>query len=142
MYAFITLGIDISDKRICLFNINFDFDSYRLREESKQPLSEVAMMMKAYPEMRIKVFGHTDSIGSDTYNNNLSLQRANSVIKYLKSLGIDGNRMEPEGYGEQYPIDTNDTEEGRFRNRRVEIEVLNVGMRITDNNKEVKENNN
>ena len=142
MYAFITLGIDISDKRICLFNINFDFDSYRLREESKQPLSEVAMMMKAYPEMRIKVFGHTDSIGSDTYNNNLSLQRANSVIKYLKSLGIDGNRMEPEGYGEQYPIDTNDTEEGRFRNRRVEIEVLNVGMRITDNNKEDKENNN
>ena len=132
MYAFITLGIDISDKRICLFNINFDFDSYRLRPESKQPLYDVAMMMKAYPEMRIKVYGHTDSLGTENYNNVLSLQRANAVIKYLKSQGIDGSRMEPEGCGKKYPIDTNQTPQGRFRNRRVEIEVMNVGMRITD----------
>lgn len=132
MYAFITLGIDISDKRICLFNINFDFDSYRLRPESKQPLYDVAMMMKAYPEMLIKVYGHTDSLGTENYNNVLSLQRANAVIKYLKSQGIDGSRMEPEGCGKKYPIDTNQTPQGRFRNRRVEIEVMNVGMRITD----------
>ena len=135
MYAFITLGIDISDKRICLFNINFDFDSYRLRPESKQPLIDVAMMMKAYPEMRIKVYGHTDSLGTDSYNEVLSMQRANAVIKYLKSQGIDGSRMTPEGLGRKYPIDTNSTEVGRFRNRRVEIEVENVGMRITDYNK-------
>ena len=133
MYAFITLGVDISDKRICLFNINFDFDSYRLRTESLKPLNDVAMMMKAYPEMRIKVFGHTDSLGSDNYNYNLSLQRANAVIKYLKSQGIEGDRMEPEGFGKKYPIDTNETEKGRFRNRRVEIEVVNIGTRITDN---------
>lgn len=132
MYAFITLGIDISDKRICLFNINFDFDSYRLRPESKQPLIDVAMMMKAYPEMRIKVYGHTDSLGTENYNNVLSLQRANAVIKFLKSQGIDGSRMEPEGLGKKYPIDSNKTDQGRFRNRRVEIEVMNVGMRITD----------
>ncbi len=132
MIAFITLGVDISDKRICLFNINFDFDSYRLRPESLQPLNEVAKMMKAYPEMHIKVFGHTDSLGSENYNNTLSLQRANATIKYLKSQGIDGDRMEPEGFGEKYPIDTNKTEQGRFRNRRVEIEVVNVGVRITD----------
>ncbi len=132
MYAFITLGIDISDKRICLFNINFDFDSYRLRPESKQPLLDVAMMMKAYPEMRIKVYGHTDSLGTENYNNVLSLQRANAVIKFLRSQGIDGSRMMPEGFGKKYPIDTNKTDQGRFRNRRVEIEVMNVGMRITD----------
>lgn len=132
MYAFITLGIDISDKRICLFNINFDFDSYRLRPESKQPLNDVAMMMKAYPEMRIKVYGHTDSLGTENYNNVLSLQRANAVIKYLKSQGIDGSRMTPEGVGKKYPIDSNKNDQGRFRNRRVEIEVENVGMRITD----------
>lgn len=133
MYAFITLGVDISDKRICLFNINFDFDSYRLRPESIPPLNDVAMMMKAYPEMRIKVLGHTDSLGSENYNNTLSLQRSNAVIKYLKSQGIDGSRMVPEGFGKKYPIDSNKTDQGRFRNRRVEIEVLNVGMRITDN---------
>ena len=138
MYAFITLGVDISDKRICLFNINFDFDSYRLRPESKPPLNDVAMMMKAYPEMRIKVLGHTDSLGTDNYNNTLSLQRSNAVIKYLKSQGIEESRMVPEGYGKKYPIDTNKTDQGRFRNRRVEIEVLNVGMHITDNGESKK----
>ena len=132
MYAFITLGVDISDKRICLFNINFDFNSYKLRPESKQPLYDVAMMMKAYPEMRIKVYGHTDSLGTENYNYVLSLQRANAVIKYLKSQGIDSSRMEPEGLGKKYPIDSNQTPQGRFKNRRVEIEVMNVGMRITD----------
>lgn len=138
MYAFITLGVDISDKRICLFNINFNFDSYRLRPESKQPLNDVAMMMKAYPEMRIKVYGHTDSIGSDEYNDKLSLMRARSVINYLKSQGIDGSRMEPEGYGRRYPVQSNLDDQGRFQNRRVEIEVLNIGMRITGDDKEAE----
>lgn len=135
MYAFLTLGVDISDKRMCLFNINFDFDSYRLRSESKAPLNDVARMMKTFPEMRIKIIGHTDNVGSDKYNKNLSQQRARSVAKYLNSQGIKMNRMETEGFGESYPIDDNSTQEGRFRNRRVEIEVLNVGMRVTDNNK-------
>ncbi|MBO4600038.1 MAG: OmpA family protein, partial [Bacteroidales bacterium] len=132
MYAFIKLGVDISDKRICLFNINFDFDSYRLRKESYPHLDEVAMMMNAFPEMRIKIIGHTDSLGSDKYNQTLSLNRAKSVIRYLQTKGIDKDRMVPEGFGEKYPIDTNSTPEGRFHNRRVEIEVLNVGIRNTD----------
>ena len=134
MYAFIKLGVDISDKRICLFNINFDFDSYRLRSESYPHLDEVAMMMNAFPEMRIKIIGHTDSLGSDAYNETLSLNRSKSVIRYLQSKGIDKDRMVPEGFGEKYPIDTNSTPEGRFHNRRVEIEVLNVGIRNTDGN--------
>ncbi|MBO4599503.1 MAG: OmpA family protein, partial [Bacteroidales bacterium] len=134
MYAFIKLGVDISDKRICLFNINFDFDSYRLRKESYPHLDEVAMMMNAFPEMRIKIIGHTDSLGSDKYNQTLSYNRAKSVIRYLQSKGIDKDRMVPEGFGEKYPIDTNSTPEGRFHNRRVEIEVLNVGIRNTDTN--------
>ena len=134
MYAFIKLGVDISDKRICLFNINFDFDSYRLRKESYPHLDEVAMMMNAFPEMRIKIIGHTDSLGSDKYNQTLSYNRAKSVIRYLQSKGIAKDRMVPEGFGEKYPIDTNSTPEGRFHNRRVEIEVLNVGIRNTDGN--------
>ena len=134
MYAFIKLGVDISDKRICLFNINFDFDSYRLRSESYPHLDEVAMMMNAFPEMRIKIIGHTDSLGSDEYNQTLSLNRSKSVIRYLQSKGISTDRMVPEGFGEKYPIDTNSTTEGRFHNRRVEIEVMNVGIRNTDGN--------
>ena len=134
MYAFIKLGVDISDKRICLFNINFDFDSYRLRKESYPHLDEVAMMMNAFPEMRIKIIGHTDSLGSDKYNQTLSFNRAKSVIRYLQTKGIAKDRMVPEGFGEKYPIDTNSTPEGRFHNRRVEIEVLNVGIRNTDGN--------
>ena len=134
MYAFIKLGVDISDKRICLFNINFDFDSYRLRRESYPHLDEVAMMMNAFPEMRIKIIGHTDSLGSDQYNQTLSFNRAKSVIRYLQTKGIAKDRMVPEGFGEKYPIDTNSTPEGRFHNRRVEIEVLNVGIRNTDGN--------
>ena len=134
MYAFVKLGIDISDKRLCLFNINFDFDSYRLRSESFPHLDEVAMMMNAYPEMRIKIMGHTDSLGSDQYNETLSLNRAKSVKRYLNSKGISLDRMETAGYGEKYPIETNSTDEGRFHNRRVEIEILDVGIRNTDTN--------
>ncbi len=132
MYSFLTLGIDVSDKRLCLFNINFDFDKYDLRPESEPPLDEVAMMMRAFPEMRIKIIGHTDSIGSDEYNQKLSTNRSKSVAKYLSSQGVSKDRMETAGFGEKYPIDTNETEEGRFHNRRVEIEVLNVGMQITN----------
>ena len=142
MYAFIKLGVDISDKRICLFNINFDFDSYRLRSESYPHLDEVAMMMNAFPEMRIKIIGHTDSLGSDKYNQTLSYNRSKSVIRYLQSKGIDKDRMVPEGFGEKYPIDTNTTPEGRFHNRRVEIEVLNVGIRNTDGNNGYNNTNN
>ncbi len=131
MYSFLTLGFDISDKRMCLFNINFDFDKYDLRPESKAPLDEVAMMMRSFPEMRIKIIGHTDSIGSDEYNQTLSINRSKSVAAYLNSRGVAKDRMETEGFGEKYPIDTNETEEGRFHNRRVEIEVLNVGIQIT-----------
>lgn len=141
MYSFMTLGIDISDKRMCLFNINFDFDKYRLRPESKPPLDEVAMMMKAFPEMRIKIIGHTDSKGSDKYNTTLSRNRARSVARYLNSKGVAFSRMQTEGFGEKYPIDTNDTPEGRFNNRRVEIEVLNVGLQLTDPSSTLNDNN-
>lgn len=140
MYSFMTLGIDISDKRMCLFNINFDFDKYSLRPESKPPLDEVAMMMKAFPEMRIKIIGHTDSKGSDKYNTTLSRNRARSVAKYLSSKGVALSRMQTEGFGEKYPIDTNDTPEGRFNNRRVEIEVLNVGLKLTEPSTTSKDN--
>ena len=126
MYSFITLGIDISDKRICMYNINFDFNSDKLRPESYQPLNEVLMLMKQFPEISIEVYGHTDSIGTEKYNQNLSERRARSAAKYLVDHGIEANRITSIGFGLKLPIDTNETEEGRFHNRRVEFEILNV----------------
>ena len=149
MYSFITLGIDISDKRICMYNINFDFNSDKLRPESYQPLNEVLMLMKQFPEISIEVYGHTDSIGSEKYNQNLSERRARSAAKYLVDHGIEANRITSIGFGLKLPIDTNETEEGRFHNRRVEFEILNVENihrktepEETDNGDETNQENN
>ncbi|MCQ2294978.1 MAG: OmpA family protein [Bacteroidales bacterium] len=130
--AYLVLGEDVSDKRICLFNIHFAFNKAILRDVSKPPLRDVAQMMKLFPEMRVKIMGHTDSRGSDEYNDWLSLERAKSVVEFLASLGISRDRLIPEGYGEHFPIDESGTEEGHEKNRRVEIEVLNVGVKLTD----------
>ena len=127
MYSFLTLGIDISDKRLCLFNVNFDFNSYKLRPESEKPLSDVALMMKTFPEMEIEIYGHTDSIGSEEYNQKLSENRAAEVRRWLIKQGIEPERMKSAGFGKKFPIESNSTEEGRFHNRRVEIEVMNIG---------------
>ncbi len=126
MLDFIADGTDLSDKRICMYNINFDFDSDKLRPESSIPLNEVVKMMKDYPEINIELYGHTDSIGSEEYNQNLSERRARSAQMYLVEHGIDSARITPIGFGLKLPIDTNETEDGRFRNRRVEIEILNI----------------
>ena len=77
----------------------------------------------AYPDTDVDVEGHTDSVGPDAYNLALSERRANSVKRYLTQQGVPGERMTPVGYGETIPIDTNDTEEGRSNNRRVEFRV-------------------
>jgi OOP family OmpA-OmpF porin len=74
--------------------------------------------------MKVRIAGHTDSRGSDEYNQRLSEARAKSVCEYLISRGISADRLSYIGYGESRPIDTNDTEEGRQNNRRVELEIL------------------
>lgn len=126
MLTFINEGVDISDKRICIFNINFDFDSDKLRPESEEPLNEVLELMKTFPEISIHVYGHTDSIGTAKYNQGLSERRAASAARYLIEHGIDPERIFSIGFSFYLPIDTNETEEGRFHNRRVEFEILNV----------------
>jgi len=72
----------------------------------------------------VEVQGHTDSDGSASYNRKLSDSRANSVRKYLVDAGIDGERLQAKGYGEDTPIDTNATSEGKERNRRVEFKII------------------
>ena len=77
-----------------------------------------------HPEIRIRITGHTDNVGSDRFNQSLSEQRANSVRSELIKLGIDANRIEAEGKGKTEPVATNETDEGRALNRRVEFMIL------------------
>lgn len=109
-----------------LKNIYFDFDKTTLKSESFVELNKVVDFLKQNPSVSIEISGHTDSKGSDTYNQNLSQGRSQAVVDYLISQGIDSSRLEAHGYGESKPIDSNETEDGRANNRRVEFTVLKI----------------
>lgn len=107
-----------------LKNINFDFDKTTLKRESFTELNRVVDFLNQNPSVEIEIAGHTDSKGSDDYNLNLSQGRTESVVRYLVEQGISEYRLTARGYGETKPIDSNDTDEGRANNRRVEFTVL------------------
>lgn len=107
-----------------LKNIYFDFDRTTLKNESFAELNKVVEFLKDNPSVEIEISGHTDNKGSDEYNENLSQGRSEAVVNYIISQGIDGYRLTAHGYGEAKPIDTNDSEEGRANNRRVEFTVM------------------
>jgi OOP family OmpA-OmpF porin len=107
-----------------LKHIYFDFDKTTLKSESFVELNKVVDFLKRNPTVEIEISGHTDSKGGDDYNLNLSQGRSQSVVDYIVSQGIDAFRLAAHGYGEGKPIDTNDTEDGRANNRRVEVTVV------------------
>jgi len=109
---------------IRLNNIFFDFGKYELKEESFPELDRIAKILRERPAIEIKISGHTDNIGSDEDNLILSQNRAKSVTDYFISKGIDATRMITQGYGESKPISSNETDEGRQQNRRVEFTIL------------------
>lgn len=115
--------IDIG-KTIVLRNIFFDFDKATIRPESANELDRLIKLLTENPTIRIELGSHTDSKGSDDYNQKLSQQRSQSVVSYLISKGIAASRLEAKGYGETVPIATNDTDEGRQLNRRTEFKIL------------------
>lgn len=102
-------------------DVNFAFDSAEIRPEAHPILNEVAATLRENPDLRVRIEGHTDSIGSNQYNLDLSQRRADSVRDYLASRGIAPNRMTTRGFGEEQPVATNETDAGRAQNRRVEI---------------------
>jgi outer membrane protein OmpA-like peptidoglycan-associated protein len=104
--------------------ITFGFDSYALRPESFGVLDRVAETLREYDQTIIEVAGHTDSVGTQSYNQRLSEQRAQSVATFLGSRGINSQRMIVTGAGPNYPIASNDTDAGRASNRRVEITIV------------------
>jgi len=100
--------------------VNFDFDQATLRPEAHAVLDQAAAGLKDSGD-RVEVAGHTDSIGSETYNRDLSLRRAETVRTYLIDKGIAADRLAIKGYSELQPVADNATREGRFQNRRVEL---------------------
>jgi outer membrane protein OmpA-like peptidoglycan-associated protein len=107
-----------------LNNVFFDFDKWDLRPESFVELDRVVTLLKDNPAIEIEMSAHTDSKGSDDYNFRLSDNRAKSVKDYIISKGIPESRIASKGYGETKPVATNDTDEGRQLNRRVEFTIL------------------
>ena len=110
---------------IVLQNIFFDLDKDEMKIESLSELKELAEFLETNPDLRIEISGHTDNQGTADYNEDLSLRRANAVTNYLvEREGIATDRLETKGYGASQPIASNDTEEGRAKNRRTEFKVL------------------
>ncbi len=107
-------------------NITFAFDSSNLQSQFYPVLNNVADTLNEYNQTVIEVAGHTDSVGTDAYNQTLSEQRARSVAPYLSSRGVSMQRMIVVGAGESRPIASNSTEAGRAQNRRVEITIVPI----------------
>ena len=105
-------------------NIFFDFGKSILNEDSYPELDRVVKLMNDNPYMEIEISGHTDNVGSESFNMKLSADRANAVRDYLIAHKIDGSRITAKGYGKNKPVDTNDTEEGRQKNRRVKGRII------------------
>jgi outer membrane protein OmpA-like peptidoglycan-associated protein/tetratricopeptide (TPR) repeat protein len=110
--------------RIVLNNIFFETNSYLLLPASEVELNKLYMMLTQNADLKIEIGGHTDNVGSDEDNQKLSEKRAAEVVAYLVKRGIDKARLTYVGYGEKSPIDTNDTEAGRAKNRRTELRVI------------------
>ena len=108
--------------KIDIYSIYFSFNSDVIREESEPTLKEIGALMRKHPEWKLSISGHTDNIASDKYNLDLSQRRAAAVVKALTTrYGVKAERLTFSGMGEAAPKDTNDTLEGRAKNRRVEL---------------------
>lgn len=107
-------------------NVTFNTNEYSIRQNFFPVLDSVAQILYKFTDTRLTVTGHTDSTGSRDYNYNLSNRRATSVANYLAGAGIDQGRLITQGVGPDQPIASNDTEQGRAMNRRVELQIVAV----------------
>ena len=108
-----------------LSNISFLHGSATLTETASETLDKIAQTLHQHSNMRLHVAGHTDNTGDSNYNLTLSADRAQSVVNYFINQGIEGSRLVAKGLGDRQPIASNDTKEGRSKNRRIEFKLLN-----------------
>jgi OOP family OmpA-OmpF porin len=123
MDIFLPPVYELKDQKISIVanNIFFDYNEYTLKKESYPELDRLINFMNNYPEVKIEVHGHTDNIGSSKFNLDLSIKRANAVKEYLIIQGCDPEKISAEGHGLNKPLTDNTTDDGRAKNRRVEI---------------------
>ena len=114
----------VAEKVTFAADVLFDFDKSVIKPEGRSKLDDIANKVKGVNLEVVIAIGHADSIGSDAYNQRLSVRRAESVKAYMVSKGIEPNRVYTEGKGEKQPVASNKTKDGRAKNRRVEIEVI------------------
>ena len=124
------INVEFSDK------ILFGFNSADLSSGATTNLNKLVEVLNAYPDTDIEIQGHTDSKGSDEYNQTLSEKRASSVASFLRGKGVASSRVKIKGYGETAPVASNDTEDGRAQNRRVNILITANEKMKQDANKE------
>jgi len=122
--AAVVAPVMVAEKVTYAADAFFDFNKSVLKPEGKAKLDDLVSKVKGINLEVIIAVGHTDSVGSDAYNQKLSVRRSESVKAYLVSSGIEKNRVYTEGKGEKQPVADNKTSEGRAKNRRVEIEVV------------------
>lgn len=109
---------------LILKDIYFEFNKSNLLSESFPVLNQLAKYLKDKSKVHLQIIGHTDNVGSNLYNLNLSMNRARSVVDYLASQGIEITRLEYDGKGASQPISTNESAKGQQKNRRVEIKLI------------------
>jgi outer membrane protein OmpA-like peptidoglycan-associated protein len=118
-------AVEIKGKQlnIRINNIFFDFDDFALKPESFPELDRLYEFLTSNPDAHVFIEGHTDNVGTEKYNQELSSHRAESVLKYLVTKGVKSNRVKAYGFGAKHPISDNETDEGRAKNRRVEFRL-------------------
>ena len=112
------------DKIELVDRVYFRTNRNTIQRRSFALLDNVAAVLQSHPSVRVRIEGHTDDRGDDTYNKNLSQSRADQVMRYLVRKGVDASRLESVGYGEEQPLESNDTNEGRAANRRVDFNII------------------
>jgi len=111
-------------------DVLFDFNKYTLKPEAREKLAKVSGILLAYPDLKLQVEGYTDNIGSEEYNQKLSEQRADGVRDYLVSQSVTDANVSAQGYGKSHPVADNSSNDGRAKNRRVELVVSGAAIGI------------